>query len=334
MARTTTNADGSNLARHLSKDAALRRTLAKLQAAHAGVLASSVVVGGSVSDIAAVAVAAYQQAAAEANRANPACDISWTLVAGIGRVESDHGRYGGSSPGANGKVTPPILGPVLDGSGGNAAIPDTDGGRYDGDKRWDRAVGPMQFIPSTWAIWGRDGNGDGIRDPENIYDAALATADYLCASGGDLSTPAAAERAVLSYNHSLDYVLVVLGYASAYGGQDLSPVSAEIAKYLAALAKAHHTPVNKHPKKPAKKGRKPIVRPAPHPSPTPVKPTLTPVPKPTLTPQPTPTDSPTATPGPADPPSPTPAPSEAPTPTPSDSQSDGLTTTGDPATAP
>jgi membrane-bound lytic murein transglycosylase B len=330
MARSSTDADGSNVDRQLSKDASLRRTLAKLRSARSGVAASSVVVGGSVSDIPAIAVTAYQQAAAAANRSTPACDIPWTLIAGIGRVESDHGRNGGSSLRADGEVRPAILGPVLDGSDGNAAITDTDRGRYDGNTRWDRAVGPMQFIPSTWATWGRDGNGDATLDPENIFDSALAAADYLCASGGDLNTPDGAERAVLSYNHSLDYVLVVLGYASSYGGQDLSPVSAELARYLTALAKAQAKPS----KKPAVK-KTPVKKPTPHPSasvtvtvrpsPTP-KPTPKPTVKPTVKPTPKPTRKPTPAPTPTRTPTPTPSATLAPVPTPTGSVSGAVTT--------
>ena len=75
-----------------------------------------------------------------------------------------------------GRTLSPILGPVLDGAGDFAAITDTDGGGWDGDTTWDRAVGPMQFIPSSWAVWGRDGDGDGRSDPSDIDDAALATA--------------------------------------------------------------------------------------------------------------------------------------------------------------
>ena len=51
----------------------------------------------------------------------------------------------------------------------------------------------MQFIPSTWMIYGADGNGDGIKDPFNIFDAALAAANYLCDAGGDLSTTGRAD---------------------------------------------------------------------------------------------------------------------------------------------
>jgi membrane-bound lytic murein transglycosylase B len=321
VVRLARNADGSNLARRLANDPALRRTLQALQSVKhaAGTPAASIVIGGSVADIPAVALAAYQRAAFYASISNPGCDIPWTLVAAIGRVESDHGQFGGSKPGTDGEVRPAILGPRLDGSGGNAAVPDSDGGRYDGDARWDRAVGPMQFIPQTWAIDGRDGNGDEIRDPENMFDAALATANYLCASGGDLSTPAAAERAALSYNHSLEYALVVLGYSSAYGGQDVSSVTAEIAKYLAAVskaAKAAKAKLKKPARKAAKKTHRPVTPrkpPAPHPTVKPTaKPTPSPSPKPTSKPTPTPsaTPSPTPTPTPTESPSPSASPSE------------------------
>ncbi|KIF03325.1 hypothetical protein PL81_24915, partial [Streptomyces sp. RSD-27] len=106
-------------------------------------------------------------------------------------------------------------GPVLDGNG-FADIPDTDGGAYDGDARHDRAVGPMQFIPSTWAAWGQDGNGDGRRDPNNVYDAALAAGRYLCAGGRDLRTGAGLDRAVLSYNQSAEYLRTVRSWFAYY----------------------------------------------------------------------------------------------------------------------
>ena len=146
----------------------------------------------------------------------PGCHLSWSLLAGIGRVESNHGRFGGAVVGADGRVSPPIYGPLLDGSGGYPAIADTDGGRWDGNAQFDRAVGPMQFIPGTWAIYGADGNGDGVADPQNVDDAALAAARYLCAGGGDLSTQAGRWNAVYRYNHSASYVSLVLGLADSY----------------------------------------------------------------------------------------------------------------------
>jgi hypothetical protein len=87
---------------------------------------------------------------------------------------------------------------------------------------WDRAVGPMQFIPSTWAKWGSDGNVDGQLDPSNVYDASLAAARYLCAANRDLGTPAGLDEAVLSYNHSTSYLSLVRSWMSVYQGGTVS----------------------------------------------------------------------------------------------------------------
>ena len=169
-----------------------------------------------VGGIPPVAAGAYVHAARHLAAIDPGCGLKWWLVAGIGYVESGHAASGGSgSAGWNGVARPPIIGPVLDGSGGYAAIHDTDNGVYDGDKRWDRAVGPMQFLPSTWGRWGHG-------DPENIVAAADATARYLCASGGDLSTPRGMALAVFSYNHSFDYVRLVMSVGARYAGIDPS----------------------------------------------------------------------------------------------------------------
>jgi membrane-bound lytic murein transglycosylase B len=325
--------DGSTLTAKLARDAPLRKTLRSLQSEVAttetggGAAASSAVVaGGSVADIPAIALSAYRNAAAKQSIVDPSCHVPWSLLAGIGRVESSHGRYGGSRPDASGVVHPAILGPVLDGSGGNAAISDTDAGKYDADTRWDRAVGPMQFIPSTWATSGRDGDGDGIRDPENLFDAALSAANYLCASGGDLRTADAANRAVLSYNHSWDYVLVVRGYAASYARQDLSAVIAGVAAHATTArrtvagkglagkgltkptAAAHSTPTRRPTSKPAapvtSRPSTPLKPSAPAPtrsasasSPTvTVSPTQSPTQSPTATPSPTLTPTPSASP--------------------------------------
>lgn len=170
----------------------------------------------STYDLPAAALAGYKHAEAAMALSSPGCHLSWTLLAAIGQVESDNGRYGGAVVLANGDTYPHILGPVLNGAPGMGAIADSDGGRYDGDLIWDRAVGPMQFIPGTWAAYGADGNGDGISDPNNIKDAALAAAHYLCAGGGDLRVEADARAAVLTYNHSESYVDLVLRLAAAY----------------------------------------------------------------------------------------------------------------------
>ena len=68
----------------------------------------------------------------------------------------------------------------------------------------------MQFIPSTWKWAGRDGNGDGRKDPNNVYDAALAAGHYLCRFDWNLADQADLDRAILSYNNSRDYLNLVM----------------------------------------------------------------------------------------------------------------------------
>jgi hypothetical protein len=169
--------------------------------------------------IPALTLRAYREAAAWAAGYDPGCRLSWTVLAGIGRIESNHGLFGGAATrfGAAGAVSPRITGPPLDGRG-VAAIPDSDGGSWDGDTVWDRAVGPMQFLPGTWRSLGRDGNGDQVADPNNLFDAAVSAAGYLCLSGGDLTDPARLRQAVYRYNHSWPYVDAVLGWARLYQG--------------------------------------------------------------------------------------------------------------------
>ncbi|HEX4221260.1 MAG TPA: murein transglycosylase [Pseudonocardiaceae bacterium] len=152
-----------------------------------------------------------------ATRANDAgCQLTWATLAGIGRIESNNGQFGGASLRPNGEETKPIIGVPLDGTGGNADIPDTDHGALDGDPVHDRAVGPMQFLPQTWHEYGQDAMGTTTPDPENINDAALTAAKYLCADGRDLSTPVGWWAAIMSYNASIDYVQKVFGVADNY----------------------------------------------------------------------------------------------------------------------
>ena len=162
------------------------------------------------------ALQAYVAAADIAARTDPACHLSWSLLAGIGRVESNHGRYGGATIHADGVVSPAIYGPRLNGTGGMPMIRDTDGGRLDGDPNADRAVGPMEFIPGTWASFGSDADGNGVADPQDLDDAALSAGRYLCFGQADLATQKGRWEAVYRYNHSSSYVGLVLALADSY----------------------------------------------------------------------------------------------------------------------
>lgn len=103
--------------------------------------------------------------------------LRWQVLAAIGQVESGHGRnVGRSSAGA---------------------------------------LGPMQFLPSTWAYSGVDGDGDGKADIMNPYDAVPAAALYLCRAGA-ANGPQGLYDAIFSYNHADWYVKLVLGLAARY----------------------------------------------------------------------------------------------------------------------
>jgi membrane-bound lytic murein transglycosylase B len=146
----------------------------------------------------------------------PACKLPWVTLAGIGRVESAHGGFGGATLDRAGRPSTPIFGVALDGAPGIRQVPDTDHGVLDGDTRYDRAVGPMQFIPTSWATWATDADGDGRADPQDIDDAALAAGRYLCSQSRDLSTAEGWWAAVLSYNNSVAYAQQVLDAANTY----------------------------------------------------------------------------------------------------------------------
>ena len=162
---------------------------------------------------------AYRAAQDRLAREQPGCALTWPLLAGIGQVESGHGTVAGAVASADGVVTPRIIGVPLDGRGPVALVPDSDQGRYDGDRDLDRAVGPMQFLPGTWATYAADGDLDGAADPHDVDDASLAAGRYLCAAAGaPLTQPSAMVRAVFAYNHSTEYARQVLTVASAYAG--------------------------------------------------------------------------------------------------------------------
>jgi Transglycosylase SLT domain len=103
--------------------------------------------------------------------------LSWTVLAAIGEIESGDGANDG---------------------------PSSAGAR-----------GPMQFLPSTWAIWGTDGFGPpGLPDIMNPLDAVPSAARLLCASGGGSSATLAG--AIFAYNHATWYVNEVVALAAEY----------------------------------------------------------------------------------------------------------------------
>ena len=165
---------------------------------------------------------AYVAAATQATEIAPGCQVDWEILAGVARVESRHGQIDGSRVLDDGTVTPRVLGPPLNGRGVQA-IADTDGGRLDGDMDWDRAVGPFQFIPTTWGELGRDGNGDGTADPHNMHDGALTAAALLCTRRpGDYSDPAQLRHALIGYNPSGYYADRVLRWVEIYRNGELA----------------------------------------------------------------------------------------------------------------
>jgi hypothetical protein len=180
-----------------------------------GLEATQVVSGLSRNGIPEAALKAYSRAQQVMSQVDPSCQLPWTLVAAIGRVESNHGRHGGNMLNSSGVAVPGVYGPRLDGISA-ARINDTDAGKLDGDSAFDRAVGPMQFIPGTWRAMGVDGDGDGVRNPQDIDDAAMSTAVYLCSGNTNLSNAADLNQAVLRYNHSQSYADLVISIAKAY----------------------------------------------------------------------------------------------------------------------
>ncbi|MGH3456817.1 lytic transglycosylase domain-containing protein, partial [Aeromicrobium sp.] len=178
---------------------------------------------GAVSSngIPAAALAAYRRAETLLGKADSSCKLPWNLVAAIGRVESNHGRTNGNALSADGLAQPGIFGVPLNGNG-VARISDSDSGEFDNDTVWDRAVGPMQFIPGTWSSVGIDSDNDGKKNPQDIDDAATGAGIYLCAGSGDLSTDGDARSAVHRYNHSSSYVDLVMKISEAYANGDFS----------------------------------------------------------------------------------------------------------------
>jgi membrane-bound lytic murein transglycosylase B len=172
-----------------------------------------------------IALSAYRNAEQIMTASDPSCGISWNLLAGIGRIESMHANGGATD--ARGTAIHPIYGPALDGTlPGNEAIVQSN---VSGRVTFARAMGPMQFLPDTWARYASDGKGGGVADPQNLYDSTLAAARYLCSGGLNLRDPTQVMTAILRYNNSMSYAQNVLGWAAAYATGvvpiDLPPIT-------------------------------------------------------------------------------------------------------------
>ncbi|WP_078278759.1 lytic transglycosylase domain-containing protein [Mycobacteroides franklinii] len=162
-----------------------------------------------------IALDAYQNAERMMAKAEPGCGVSWNLLAGIGRIESGHANNGATD--VKGRVIRPIYGPTLDGTlPGNEVIIDHEESRTQGSQVYVRAIGPMQFLPSTWSRYASDGDGDGKADPQNVFDASLAAARYLCSGGLNLRDHSQVMSAILRYNNSVAYAQNVLAWAAGY----------------------------------------------------------------------------------------------------------------------
>ena len=175
--------------------------------------------------IPSTALAAYRNAEQKIAASDPGCGLSWNVLAGIGRIESGHANGGVTD--THGTAVRPIYGPALDGTlPGNEVIVARSA---TGAATYARAMGPMQFLPGTWARYASDGDGDGVADPQNLYDSALAAARYLCGGGMNLRDESQVMAAILRYNNSTSYARNVLGWATAYATGvvpvDLPPVT-------------------------------------------------------------------------------------------------------------
>jgi hypothetical protein len=289
---------------------------------------------GAVNGIPRGVFPAYRSAAISLGRVRPGCGLTWPLLAGVGKVESGHAA--GGRVNRTGTTRGLILGPALDGSPGLGKVRDTDKGRLDKDRVWDRPVGPMQMVPSVWRKYSVDGNGDDVRSPNNMYDATAAVGVFLCGQNEDLRNPRDLVRALLRYDHSRDFVATVLRWMRVYsrsvvitpnrpgiietGSVDRRDDPRDVPEVIDPNRPDHPVPTDSVTSTPTDRT-----------STTPTRPTATlpsdwptstwtprPTPTPTKTPSPTPTKTPTSTP--TTTPTPTPTPTSTITPTSSPTQ--------------
>ena len=163
-------------------------------------------------DISVHALEAYGYAAEVMAETRPDCGITWNTIAAIGSIESQHGTYPpGRTIHENGDVTPPIRSlKALDHS---YHLTDADGNV---PEEAPRAMGPFQFIPETWRDYAVDANGDGKLDPDNIDDAALTAARYMCMRAEDMTTSDGWRTGIASYNSDDVYFVWARDRANRY----------------------------------------------------------------------------------------------------------------------
>lgn len=234
-----------------------------------------------------VPVSAYEvyTAAAEAMReADGRCELTWHLLAGAAWVESEHGELGTSRINPEGIATPPLFGARI-------SPVDSDGGALDGTSSMDRTVGPFQFAPQVWRQVGVDADGNGRRDPQNLYDAALAYSVLLCNGKRDLGVRAQLAAALQNINTGVGYaedVLAAIRYYRTHPDvveEDTATLTPALQDPVLVLAEATPTAT-------ASSTPTPSATPSPTRNPTS---SATPKPPPKATPKPTATSRPSAT---------------------------------------
>ncbi|GAB17780.1 hypothetical protein GOEFS_039_00140 [Gordonia effusa NBRC 100432] len=163
------------------------------------------------------ALRAYAYAAAAMDKAMPACKIGWSTLAGIGKVSSDNGSAGGASLAPDGTVSPAQRDLDQANPPKTPPLADTDAGKYDGNQLLDVTMGPMQILPSRWEQFATDADNNGKADPDNIDDASLTAARFLCAAGGDLSKSDGWTAAMNQFNATPGFAAKVHAIAAMYG---------------------------------------------------------------------------------------------------------------------
>ncbi|HMY09905.1 MAG TPA: lytic transglycosylase domain-containing protein, partial [Marmoricola sp.] len=214
--------DGSKIPTQVISTPASLPIMGTIGAAVPADKADQVITDAIRSGIPAPALAAYQRSAQVVSQADKRCNLPWALLAAMGRAESDHGQLGNSNIDDHGVSKPGAFGPTLNGTEGTKLVNDTDGGKLDRDSVYDRGVGAMQFVPATWKLVKVDGDSDGKADPQNVNDAAMGAAMYLCSGGQNLATRSAKEASLFRFHPDRNYVNLVLRLMEAYQTGDFT----------------------------------------------------------------------------------------------------------------